>query len=106
MVATPAEGIVLDEEYVSKIQALAKEFYKDNSFGYISNRIHDYSRNLSPKSYTRQFPILKAIAIVYKTENTLKVAEFESYFIQIPFSTFSDLEAAKQWMLSRISSEE
>ncbi|MCG2418665.1 hypothetical protein K8089_06490 [Aequorivita sp. F47161] len=103
MIATPAEGITLDEEYVAKIQELASQFYGDQSFGYISNRVNDYSRNLSPKSYTRQIPHLVAFAIVYKSQRTLEIANFEKFFIHIPFQTFKKLSAAKDWMLEIIA---
>lgn len=106
MISTPAEGIILNEEYVFKIQDLASQFYGEKSFGYISNRVNDYSRNLSPKSYTRQFPRLVAFAIVYKTNTTLEIANFEKYFIKVPFNTFNKLNSAKEWMLEQIKKEQ
>ena len=106
MVSTPAEGIILNEEYVFKIQELASLFYGDKSFGYISNRENDYSRNIFPKSYTRQFPRLAAFAIVYKTKSTLEIANFEKFFIKVPFNTFKKLNSAKEWMLEQTKKEQ
>ncbi len=99
MITTPNEGITLTEENVAQIQNYASAFYKDECFGYISYRLNDYSRNISPKSYTRQFPKLLAFAIVYKTEISLDIANFEKFFIKVPFKTFKNLNSAKEWML-------
>ncbi len=98
MISTFIEGIVLPDAGVYKIQELAAQFYGENSFGYISNRINDYARNLSPDSYNRQAPNLFAIAVVYKTETTLQIANFEKFFIKVPFKTFKSLNEAKAWM--------
>ncbi len=98
MISTFIEGMVLNNEDVHKIQELTAQFYENQSFGYISNRVNDYSRNLSPNSYNIQLPSMFAFAIVYKTETSLKVANFEKFFIKAPFKTFQSLSKAKQWM--------
>ncbi len=103
MISTPIEGITLNEAHVRTIQDLATKFYGGKSFGYISNRENDYSRNISPEAYTRQFPTLTAIAIVYKTETSLKIANFEKFFIRIPFQTFEKMNDAKEWMMEQTS---
>ncbi len=101
MIVTPADGVVINEENVKKIQELAANFYKNRPFGYISNRVNDYSRNIPPKFYTLQFQKLFAFAIIYKTEITLEVANFEKHFIKVPFKTFKRLSLAKKWMLEQ-----
>ncbi len=98
MISTCIEGKVLNNEDVHKIQELTAQFYKNRAFGYISNRENDYSRNLSPNTYNIQLPNMIAFAIVCKTETSLKVANFEKYFIKAPFKTFQSLSEAKQWM--------
>ncbi len=98
MISTFVEGMVLNNEDVRKIQELIARFYKNKPFGYISNRVNDYSRNLSPSSYNIQASSMFAFAIVYKTETSLKVANFEKFFIKTPFKTFQSLSQAKQWM--------
>ncbi|PHR12694.1 MAG: hypothetical protein COA40_07320 [Aequorivita sp.] len=98
MISTFIEGMTLNNEDVGKIQELSAQFYQNKPFGYISNRINDYSRNLSPNSYNIQLPNLFAFAIVYKSETSRKVANFEKFFIKAPFKTFQSLSQAKQWM--------
>lgn len=102
MICTPNAGIILNEKHVEEIQNYASEFYGERSFGYISNRMNDYSRNISPKSYTKQFPKLAAFAVVYKSESSLNIANFEKYFIKVPFTTFEKINPAKEWMLKQI----
>lgn len=102
MVVTSKEGVEMNEKKIHILRELAYNFYKEKSFGYISNRVHDYSRNILPKSYTKQFPKLLAFAIVYKTEDALRIANFEKYFINVPFKIFSHLDDAIDWMLKQI----
>ncbi len=98
MISTFIEGMILNNEDVYEIQQLAAGFYQNKPFGYISNRVNDYSRNLSPNSYNIQLPTMFAFAIVYKTETSLSVANFEKFFIKAPFKTFQSLSKAKEWM--------
>src|SRR5690606_12391627 len=93
MSTTHSEVVTSTEKNVSQIQSYASAFYKDKSFGYMSYRVNDYSRNISPKSYTRKFPKLLAFAIVCKTEFSLDIANFEKFFIKRSEEHTSELQS-------------
>lgn len=102
IVTTFKEGIILNDQNVKEIHTLTSEFYSSRMFGYISNRIFDYSRNLSAEAYNLNYPNLTAIAIVYKSNVSLQIAHFEKFFIKSPFKTFTSLDDAKMWMTQQL----
>ncbi len=99
MVSTYKEGIVLTDDDVLQLQAFASQFYGEKRFAYISNRVHDYSRNLVAESYNRQLENLSAFAVVCHSETAFRVANFEKFFIRAPFKSFTSLNSAKSWVL-------
>ncbi|WAC02622.1 hypothetical protein N7U66_02725 [Lacinutrix neustonica] len=100
VVAEINEGIHLNYKTAKALLKAIKLFYKDcSSFGYISNRIHDYS--ISPIEFGKllgHFPNLKLYGVVsYSDLNTMN-ANLEKRFCKVQYENFTDVYSAKTWM--------
>ena len=100
------EGVLLDVLNNRKILEIGQDTFKRDPFGYISNRVNSYAVNPMVYRESAEHPQLKAIAVVSQNEMGRKSALLEQQFYtnKNSFQIFSDLEEAKKWMSSVISS--
>ncbi|MDN3723619.1 hypothetical protein QRD02_04440 [Aequorivita sp. SDUM287046] len=97
-------SIVVDEGATFKADDLAELFelydthFPNKNFGYISNRINDYSIELSPKLYRSVHSNLVAIAAVCYTDASYRNAQFEKEFYKKPFAVFRKYDDAVAWL--------
>lgn len=107
LIAKLNEGILFDIESNRKLLELGKEIFKDQNYGYISNRVNSYA--VDPMVYleSANTPTLKAIAVVSHSEITRKNAlVVESKFYKDgsnSFQVFTTLEEAVEWIKTRIN---
>jgi hypothetical protein len=94
-----AEGITFRAEDLDELFELYDAHFPDKKFVYISNRINDYSIELSPKLYNRVHPNIAALAAVCYTESSYKSAQFEKEFYKNkPFEVFKKYDDAVVWV--------
>ena len=100
VISSIKDGITFDVEELNWFVMILDKYYPNKKFGYISNRIYDYS--LNPTTYlTSSFhDRLSALAIVYYSEIGRETALYKKSFFIKPFSVFDDIEEGKNWVLN------
>ncbi|PJB11919.1 MAG: hypothetical protein CO119_09425 [Flavobacteriales bacterium CG_4_9_14_3_um_filter_40_17] len=98
VIAELSEGIDIDENIVDILIQYSIEFYGDNPFGYISNRINSYSIN--PVIYFKLSKIknLVAFAVVSTRMIVSYNVQIEKAFMSKPFELFDNLDEAVNWV--------
>lgn len=93
------EGVTFQSGDLDELFKLFNTHFPDRKFAYLSNRIKDYSIELTPNLYNSFHENLTATAVVCYTEASFKNAKFEKAFYKnIPFEVFRDYEDAVEWL--------
>ncbi|WP_178988384.1 hypothetical protein [Winogradskyella schleiferi] len=93
------EGVDIDYENFDEVEGLIKRHFKEKPFGFIANRSHSYSINLTDaRSFNKAFPNLKAYAIVVYNSLTERVFEIENHFFTYNRKAFKDIGHAICWV--------
>lgn len=104
VVAEINEGIHLNYILAKTLFEAIKLFYQDyESFGYISNRINDYS--FSPLELGKllgNLPNLKLYSVVSHSKLNTMNANLEKRFCKVQYENFTDVYTAKNWMTSAL----
>lgn len=97
IVARMNEGVLVSTEMNKELLNLAKKYYPESKFAYITHRIHSYS--VDPRVYieTSKIKNLAAIAIVSDNPINLSNAQVEQLFSDKPFRTFKTIYNAVKW---------
>lgn len=103
VITTIYEGTVVGLDHLQEFYKIFDRFYSHRPFGYISNRIYDYT--VDPTCYMQeyQYPQLVGIAVWCHSAATYKNARFEKTFYRRPFDGFYELEDCKNWVLNGIA---
>lgn len=102
-IVTINEGLLFDRSHLTQLYKVFNTYFPDKAFGYISNRIHDYT--VDPTSYfkTKEDPWLAAVAIMCYSENGFNNAVFEgNFYKKRPHQPFYDMEECKIWLLEKV----
>ncbi len=95
------EGITFKSTDLEELFGIYDTFFPNEKFGYLSNRVNDYSIDLSPELYKAVHPNLVAIAVVCYSEVSYENANFEKTFYKnSPFKVFTDFDDAVKWLKS------
>lgn len=98
------EGVDIKFENFSEVAELVKIHYKNEPFGFISNRINSYSIDLNDADlYNKTFPNLKAYAVVVYKPLTEAIFEVENYFFKFNRKVFKTLSNAIEWVEDELS---
>ncbi|CAM3419209.1 hypothetical protein [Aequorivita lipolytica] len=93
------EGTVFHQGSLKELFNLFDTHFPDENFGYISNRLNDYSIDLSPALYQSFHKNLTAVAALCYSEISYKNAMFEKAFYKHkPFDAFKDYDQAIKWI--------
>lgn len=98
IIAELNEGVTGNFENSQDIIKASNDFYGDDGFIYISNRINDYGVNPSDwiKFFTKKNS-LKGIGIVSNTERSWDNSIIEKLFVAVKFARFRNLYDAIDW---------
>lgn len=103
MVITINEGVIFGVKDLKELFEIYDTFFPNEKFGYISNRINDYTIDLNPDLYNANHTNLAAIAAVCYTESSFKNAKFEKEFYKNrPFDAFTDIQEAIAFLKANI----
>ena len=92
------EGHHLTPENNKVLEAIAKDYFKDKSFVYITHRKHSYSVDPFIYIQTSKIKNLLGFAVVAQAPLSKGNAEIERlFFNHKPFEIFTSLEAVKIW---------
>lgn len=89
------------DQNISIIEACTN-YYKNNNFGYISNRINSYSVDPTVYIKTSKLANLVAIAVVISDPAQKLSADIEKVFFAKPFEYFTSLLEAKTWIRNMV----
>ena len=104
LIAELNEGILFDVDNNRKLLNLGNKIFKGMPYGYISNRVNSYAVNPMIYLESSSTKNLKAIAVVSinKVCQQNIVLEKQFYKEENSFEVFDTLEAAMNWITSRI----
>lgn len=103
LVATIKEGVIFDEPHLIKFHEIFDKHYYQRPFGYISNRINDYTINPTCYSVSKNFNSqIVGIATLCYSEVTYKNASFTERFLQWPHKAFYTMDECVDWIESQL----
>jgi len=91
------EGIHLTVELTNIMSEIALNYYKGNSFVYISHRVNNYSVDTDGYIEISKMKTLAGFVVVSNEKSSIKNALLEKVFIEKPFQIFSNIEDAILW---------
>lgn len=102
VVVVMKEGITVMPKYNDVLIEIAKKYYSNQPFGYITYRKNSYS--VDPMIYIETSKIENLVAFAVVSSDALRVSnlEIEKRFLKKPFEHFSNLDDAKNWVLELI----
>jgi hypothetical protein len=97
MVVVINEGVTVLLKHNNILAELAKDYFENKPFVYITHRLNSYS--VDPNIYieTSKIDNLRGFAVVSKDYKARSNAEVEKMFLSKPFGIFSELEEAYEW---------
>ncbi|NCT16939.1 MAG: hypothetical protein COZ75_07720 [Flavobacteriaceae bacterium CG_4_8_14_3_um_filter_34_10] len=103
IIAVINEGITVMPEHNEVLLKLAKKYFKNRPFAYITNRIHSYA--VDPKVYleTSKIENLVAFAVVSQQKLSTSNTQVEKMFLNKPYKNFEHLLEAIHWSESIIA---
>ncbi len=104
IIAVINEGITVKPKHNEVLLNLAKKYFKNRPFAYITNRVHSYA--VDPKVYfeTSKIENLVAFAVVSQQELRTSNTQVEKMFLNKPYKNFEYLLEAIHWCESIIAS--
>jgi hypothetical protein len=93
------EGVNIDFKSFIEAKILIKEFFGDNDFGFIGNRINSYSIVLTDAPlFNNEFKNLKAYATVTYSAFADTIISVENHFFKFNKQNFTSLIEAVTWV--------
>lgn len=97
------EGMIFTIEHVKIISELVEAYFPNKKFGYLSNRINDYSINLTPDLSKSFHSNLVATAVVCYSDSSFENAKFQKKFYKTrPLQIFKNHQEAVNWLKSHL----
>lgn len=98
LVAEFNEGVEINYKNFDAARQLIKDYFGNENFGLISNRINSYSIVITDAPLFNQCDTLKAYATVSYSLFAEKVFHVENYFFKFNKQNFNSLTDAKVWV--------
>ena len=97
LVAVMNEGITVTPDLNEVLLTIAKTYYKDKRFVYITHRVNSYA--VDPNIYfkTSEIPNLIGFAVVSGKKTVIDNIDLERSFLSKPFKSFTRIEDAVDW---------
>ncbi|NND88607.1 MAG: hypothetical protein HKM28_05105 [Flavobacteriaceae bacterium] len=105
IISTINEGVLFDTAELNKFYEIFDTYYADRPFGYISNRVYDYTVNPTCLIYALKLPRLAGVAVCCSDQSTYNTANYERTFYRRPFDTFYTLEECVVWIEDKVKQE-
>ena len=107
VVAEFNEGVYASYKDLEESYDLALDYYKDRSYGFISNRINSYSINIMDVlKYQSKFKGLRAYAIVTHNRSSKISLQVEDYYFKLKRTRFNSLIDAAKWVNDKINASQ
>lgn len=103
IISTVKEGVLVDAEKMNQINEVFSIYYKDKKFGYISNRINDFTVNPTCFLKASKVDNLVGMALLCYSEASVKTALFESSFYPRPSEVFFTKQSCISWIEEQLN---
>lgn len=104
VVAEFNEGVNASYHDLEEAHDLAKDYYKEKPFGFISNRINSYSINIMDVlKHQNKFKDLNAYAIVTHHRSSKISLIVEDYYFKLKRQRFNSLSEAAKWVNEHVN---
>ncbi|MFC5195250.1 hypothetical protein ACFPH8_07900 [Bizionia hallyeonensis] len=97
MIAVMKEGITVSIDLNNELYDIARNYFNNRKFVYITHRINSYSVDPNVYFETSKIKNLVGFAVVFGDSVKIDNTDFESTFISIPFKAFQSLDEAIAW---------
>lgn len=99
LIATINEGVIFDRPHLIKFHEVFDKHYFNRPFGYISNRVNDYTINPTCYVESNNFdPNIVGIATMCYSDVTYQNAKFTERFLKWPHRAFFKMEDCVNWI--------
>ena len=97
LIAVMNEGITVTPNLNEVLSTIAKTYYNNKSFVYITHRVHSYA--VDPNIYfkTSQIANLVGFAVVSGKKIVIDNTDLERSFLSKPFKSFTKIDDAIHW---------
>lgn len=97
LIAIMNEGVTISPELNDVLERIAKDYFSNKKFVYITHRLNSYA--VDPNIYFRTSKIqnLAGFAVVSGKKIVIDNTDLESVFLSKPFKTFNNIEEAIEW---------
>ena len=97
LIAIMNEGVTISPELNDVLERIAKDYFSNKKFVYITHRLNSYA--VDPNIYFRTSKIqnLAGFAVVSGKKIVIDNTDLESVFLSKPFKTFNNIEEAIKW---------
>lgn len=98
LIAIMNEGVTISPELNDVLERIAKDYFSNKKFVYITHRLNSYA--VDPNIYFRTSKIqnLAGFAVVSGKKIVIDNTDLESVFLSKPFKTFNNIEEAIEWV--------
>ncbi len=100
LISTVNEGVIIDLSHLKELQLIFDLYFQNNYFGFISNRINDYTVNPTSFNKLSRNPRLLGVAILCYSKESYDNTQFIKYFYSKPFKSFFSQKECLQWFNS------
>ncbi|HET8838888.1 MAG TPA: hypothetical protein VFM82_07855 [Flavobacteriaceae bacterium] len=100
VLSTIFKNVLVGEKRKQEVIVLAKKYFPQKNFGYISDRVNNHSTKLTNFLNLEKIQNLKGIAAVCYSPLQIRAALLEKEICLVPFEIFDSLEKAKIWINS------
>ncbi|TYB73203.1 hypothetical protein ES674_15190 [Bizionia myxarmorum] len=97
MIAVMNEGITISLVLNNELYDIARSYFNDNKFVYITHRKNSYSVDPNVYFETVKIKNLVGFAVVFGDTVQIDNTDFERTFISIPFKSFNNIDEATSW---------
>ncbi|GER60499.1 hypothetical protein ULMA_26070 [Patiriisocius marinus] len=104
IVTTVHEGVLFDHKKLDEVHKVFDKYFKHKPFGYISNRVFDYTVNPTSFIYSLQYENLVGTAIVCYNDKSYRNAQFESTLHNCLIEIFHIESKALEWISTQLES--
>ena len=97
LVSTVNEGVLFDTPELEQFNSIIDTYFQGKKFGFISNRVNDYTINPTCIMKTSKNHGLLGVAVLCYTKSSFDNSLFVKKFYSKPYKAFYTLEECKQW---------
>lgn len=98
MISVVYEGETILKEHNAILEDLAKQYFNDKPFYYITNRKYSYAVDPTVYKETSKIPNLKAFVVVTHENIGSAFTKIEEIFLNKPLKVFGNLDLALAWV--------